>query len=343
MKTFIIAEAGVNHNGREELAYALVEAAAGSGADAVKFQTFSADRLVRQGAATADYQQRQTGTSDQHALLKSLELPLALHEGLFRRCGELGIEFMSTPFDRESADFLAQLGMRRFKIPSGEITNEPFLAHLARYGRPLVLSTGMADMDEITRAVEVIGQARADSGQAPIGGEDLTILHCTSNYPAAYADVNLRAMAKIGQATGLPIGYSDHSLGVAVSTAAVALGAVVIEKHFTTDRDLPGPDHRASLTIAELTTMVDQIRAVEMALGSPNKRPTESELPVRSLVRRSVTTLRPIPAGAYITPEDIGLLRPGTGILPRDSGAVVGKRARHAIDAGMTLQWSDIE
>lgn len=343
MKTFIIAEAGVNHNGQEDLAYALVEAAAESGADAVKFQTFSADRLVRRGAATADYQQRQTGTSDQHALLKALELPLALHEGLFRRCSELGIEFMSTPFDVESADFLAQVGMRRFKIPSGEITNEPFLAHLARFGRPLILSTGMADMDEITRAVEVIEQARSDAGLPPIQADELTILHCTSNYPAAYTDVNLRAMATIAQATHLPVGYSDHSLGVAVSTAAVALGAAVIEKHFTIDRELPGPDHRASLTIPELTTMVAQIRAVEMALGSVEKRPAASEIPVRALVRRSVTTVRPIAAGSTIMSEDIGLLRPGNGILPRDRANVVGKRARHAIEAGTTLQWSDIE
>lgn len=343
MKTFIIAEAGVNHNGREDLAYALVEAAAESGADAVKFQTFSADRLVRQGAATADYQQRQTGSNDQHSLLKTLELPLPLHEGLFRRCAELGIEFMSTPFDVESADFLAQLGMRRFKIPSGEITNEPFLAHLASYGRPLILSTGMADMDEIARAIEVIGQARNDAGLQTVGADDLTILHCTSNYPAAYGDVNLRAMATIAQATGLPVGYSDHSLGVAVSTAAVALGAVVIEKHFTTDPDLPGPDHRASLTIKELVTMVNQIRAVEMALGSTEKRPTESEIPVRALVRRSVTTLRPISAGVAITPEDIGLLRPGNGILPRERANIIGKRVRHAVNAGTTLQWSDIE
>lgn len=343
MKTFIIAEAGVNHNGREDLAYALVEGAAQAGADAVKFQTFSADRLVRRGAATAAYQQKQTGATDQHALLKALELSLSLHEGLFRRCLELRIEFMSTAFDEESADFLLALGMRRFKVPSGEITNEPLLRHIAAYGRPIILSTGMADLAEILRAVEVVEQARADAGHPISDPEDLTILHCTSNYPAAYADINLRAMTSIADATGRPVGYSDHSLGIAISPAAVARGATVIEKHFTINPQLPGPDHRASLTIVELAAMVEQIRAVEMALGSAEKRPTESELPVRALVRRSVTAVRPIAAGADIGHGDISLLRPGDGIPPRERDSVIGRRPRHPIAAGTTLQWSDLE
>lgn len=342
-RTFIIAEAGVNHNGSEDLAHALVEAAAKSGADAVKFQTFSADRLVRPGAAAADYQQRETGTGDQHSLLKALELPLSLHRELFQHCTELGLEFMSTPFDEESADFLAELGMKRFKVPSGEITNEQFLAHLAAYGRPIILSTGMADMAEITEAVETIKQARGDARLPELGAGDLTILHCTSNYPAAYDDVNLRAMETIAKTTQLPVGYSDHTLGIAVSTAAVAMGAAVIEKHFTTDCNLPGPDHRASLTIPELTEMVNQIRAVELALGSAEKRPTETELPVRALVRRSVTSLASIAMGSVIKASDIALLRPGDGIPPRERKNVIGKRAARAISPGATLQWSDLE
>lgn len=343
VKTFIIAEAGVNHNGREDLAYALIDAAADSGADAVKFQTFSADKLVRKGAETADYQRRQTGATDQHSLLKALELSRDVHKGLFQRCQEKGIEFMSTAFDEDAADFLFDLGMRRFKIPSGEITNEPFLNHVASFGRPLVLSTGMADMGEIVRAVEVIRQARAKARLSEIVRDDLTILHCTSNYPARNGDVNLRAMVSIAAETALPVGYSDHTLGIAVSPAAVALGATVIEKHFTLDRDLPGPDHGASLTVQELVQMVSQIRAVEEALGSSKKQPTESELPVRALVRRSVTVVRPVEAGAAIDYEDIALMRPGDGITPGEREQVIGKRARYAIEAGTTLRWSDIE
>lgn len=343
MQTFIIAEAGVNHNGREDLALALVEAAARSGANAVKFQTFSADKLVRAGAQAADYQRLQTGLSDQHALLKALELPLWLHQRLFERCGELGIEFMSTPFDEDSADFLAQLGMLRFKVPSGEITNEPFLAHLAKLDRPLILSTGMADMEEILRAVAVIREARQEAGLREFSPQTLTILHCTSNYPAAYKDINLRAMKTIAEQTGLPVGYSDHSQGVAVSTAAVALGASVIEKHFTTDPNLPGPDHRASLTIEQLTQLVDQIRAVEQALGCSEKRPTESELPVRQLVRRSLTVVRPLSEGSRICSQDLEIMRPGDGIPPRFRSDIVGKRVAREISAGTTLQWSDLK
>lgn len=342
MKTFIIAEAGVNHNGDEEMALALVDAAAEAGADAVKFQTFSAEKLTRRGAATAAYQQRQTGATDQFSMLKALELSQDTHVTLFQRCLDRGIEFMSTPFDEEAADFLLDLGVSRFKIPSGEITNEPFLAHIAALGRPLILSTGMADLAEIVRAVTVIRQARSGARLGELGIGDLTILHCTSNYPADERDVNLRAMSTIASETGLPVGYSDHTLGLAVATAAVALGARVIEKHFTLDPALPGPDHRASLTVTELAAMVRSIRAVEAALGSAEKRPTEAELPVRALVRRSVTTVRPIAAGAVVTADDIAILRPGDGIAPGDRALVIGRATRHALAEGTTLQWSDL-
>lgn len=343
MKTFIIAEAGVNHNGSEELAHRLVETAARCGADAVKFQTFSADRLVRRGARAADYQERETGSSDQHALLKSLELPIELHHSLIESCEKFGIEFMSTPFDEESADFLAELGMKRFKIPSGEITNEPFIAHIARHGLPIILSTGMADLAEIERAVQVIEAERGSLVDRDQLSDSLTILHCTSNYPAAYADVNLRAMDTIAQKTGLPVGYSDHTLGVAVSTAAVARGATVIEKHFTLDRALPGPDHSASLTVDELTAMIDQIRAVEQALGSSEKKPSASELPVRMLVRRSVTLVKALAAGDVVQLSHLALMRPGDGIRPAEMGKVVGKRVKSAMEVGSTLHWADLE
>jgi N,N'-diacetyllegionaminate synthase len=343
MSTFIIAEAGVNHNGSDKLALELVDCAARCGADAVKFQTFSADKLVRPGAAKAAYQERATGGGDQHGMLKQLEMSVELHRRLFARCAERGIEFMSTPFDESAADFLVELGMRRIKIPSGEITNHPFLRFLAGKDLPLILSTGMASLDEIRSAVEVIRRAREEAGLDGALEKVLTVLHCTSNYPAALEDVNLRAMRSIADATGLPVGYSDHTLGIAVSTAAVALGAVTIEKHFTLDTALPGPDHQASLSPDELKQLVDQVRAVGRAMGSEVKQPTASELPVRDLVRRSVTTLRDLPAGAPLQAGDVSLLRPGNGIPPAELEQAMGRRLRHAVSAGTTLSWSDLE
>lgn len=341
IQTFVIAEAGVNHNGSEALALQLVDVAANCGADAVKFQTFKADKLVRRGAAKADYQQAATGGGDQHSMLAGLEMSESLHHRLFERCAEKGIEFMSTPFDDEAADFLVDLGMKRIKVPSGEITNLPFLRYLAGKDRPLILSTGMATLQEIIEATEVIRSEREVLGlKAPLESI-LTVLHCTSNYPAAPSDVNLRAMGTIASELGLPVGYSDHTLGLAVSTAAVARGAVVIEKHFTLDCNLPGPDHKASLAPEELAALVSQIRAVERALGSAEKRPTLAELPVRELVRRSVTTARDLPAGVAVSADDLCLLRPGTGIAPRDLDAVFGRLTVHSIPAGTTLQWSD--
>ncbi len=341
IKTFVIAEAGVNHNGSENLALQLVDVAARCGADAVKFQTFKADKLVRRGAAKAAYQQAATGGGDQHSMLAGLEMSEALHQRLFERCAEKGIEFMSTPFDEEAADFLVDLGMKRIKIPSGEITNYPFLRYLAAKDRPLILSTGMATLQEIIEATEVIRSERQiQCLRSPLESM-LTVLHCTSNYPAAPDDVNLRAMGTIASELGVPVGYSDHTLGLAVSTAAVARGAVVIEKHFTLDSNLPGPDHKASLTPDELAALINQIREVERALGSSEKRPSDAELPVRELVRRSVTTARDLPEGAAVSATDLCLLRPGTGIAPRELVAVLGRLTARAIPAGTTLQWSD--
>ena len=325
-RVFIIAEAGVNHNGDEALAMQLVEIAANCGADAVKFQTFSADKLVAKGTAKASYQARETGEGDQHSMLRALELSDMAHLRLAQACVRHGIEFMSTPFDESAADMLLGLGMRRIKVPSGELTNIPFLRYLAAKAVPLILSTGMADLQEIDQAVQEVKAVWARVGHAPSAGE-LTVLHCTSNYPAEFKDVNLNAIQTIAREIAVPIGYSDHTLGIAVSTAAVALGATMIEKHFTIDKRMSGPDHSASLNPDELKAMVESIRAVEQCLGSANKAPTATELPIRALVRRSVTLLRDLEAGESIRPEVVALLRPGTGIPPADLERVTNRKA----------------
>ena len=342
MSVFIIAEAGVNHNGDADRALAMVDAAAAAGADAVKFQTFSADSLAAPGAEKAEYQKRETGEGGQHAMLKALEMSEDLHHRLIARCQEQGIEFMSTPFGEEAADLLDGLGMARIKAPSGEIVNHPFLRHLASKNRPMIVSTGMATMEEIEEALAVIAGTRAALGFTAPATEMVTVLHCTSNYPAAPSDVNLRAMRTIAEVTGHPVGYSDHTLGLAVSTAAVALGATVIEKHFTLDRSLPGPDHSASLTVEELTALVRQIRDVEAALGSPVKAPTEVELPVRAVVRRSVMARRSLAAGHELKAEDLILLRPASGIEPKHLDSLPGRVLAAAVEAGEPLTWDHL-
>lgn len=342
MKIQIIAEAGVNHNGDEALALALVDRAADCGADIVKFQTFKADKLVRKGAAKAEYQQRTTGGGDQHSMLRSLELSDELHRKLLERCAARGIEFMSTAFDEDSADFLVGLGMGRLKIPSGELTNHPFIAHLAAKNLPIILSTGMSTLDEVREATAVIAAERARRGFSAPLCEMLTILHCTSNYPTRLEDVNLRVIPMLIEALGLPVGYSDHTEGILIPVAAVAAGAVVIEKHFTLDCGLPGPDHTASIEPGELAEMVDRVRQIELALGVADKQPMAGEIPVRDLVRRSVTLIRPLAAGTPLSREDLALLRPGDGIPPKDLERVIGRSAAHALAEGTTLQWSDL-
>jgi N,N'-diacetyllegionaminate synthase len=342
MKTFIIAEAGVNHNGSDDLALELAHSAAECGADAVKFQTFTAEKLVRPGAEKAEYQKRETGGGDQFDMLKKLEMSEELHRKLIRRCDELNIEFMSTPFDEQAADFLVSLGMKRIKVPSGEITNHSFLEYLTAKNVPMIISTGMATLQEVQEAVEIVRAQRMRLGHRGDLKEFLTVLHCTSNYPASVDDVNLRAMQTIHSATGMPIGYSDHTAGVAVSVAAVAMGATVIEKHFTLDRNLPGPDHKASLEPDELALMIQHIRSVERALGSDKKEPTANELPVRALVRRSLTTVRPVGKGQALTRDNVALLRPGTGIAPKDLSKAIGKKLVRDLDAGVTIAWSDL-
>jgi len=343
LSVFIIAEAGVNHNGDAERALTMVDVAREAGADAIKFQTFSTDKVIGPTAEKADYQKRETGEGSQRDMVRPLEMSDDLHRRLVERCREKGIEFMSTPFDEEAADFLLGLGMKRIKVPSGEIVNHPFLRFLASKDRPLIVSTGMATLEEIEEAVGVISATRAACGFAAPMERMVTVLHCTSNYPAACSDVNLRAMRTIAEATGLPVGYSDHTLGVAVSTAAVALGATVIEKHFTLDGGLPGPDHRASLEPGDLATLVRQIRDVEAALGSPVKAPTESEIPVRAVVRRSVTARHDLPAGHTLAPGDLILLRPASGIPAKALDEVVGRTLKIPVVEGLPLQWEHLD
>jgi N,N'-diacetyllegionaminate synthase len=338
---FFIAEAGVNHNGSLDLALKLVDAAADAGADAVKFQTFRADDIVAPGTEKAAYQKTTTGDGDQHAMIRALELSEADHAAIVDRCRIRGIEFMSTPFDAWAADLLFRLGMQRVKIASGELTNRPFLERLARSGKPLILSTGMANLDEVRRAVDWLRDARRNALLPDASGEWLTILHCTSNYPALPQDVNLRAMSTLGT-LGFPVGYSDHTLGIEVSLAAVALGATVIEKHFTLDRNLPGPDHPASLDPTQLTALVSGIRAVADSLGDGVKSPRESELPVRALVRRSAFATRDLPAGAQLTEADLRYLRPGTGIGAEHAHELPGRTVARSVPAGRMLAWEDL-
>ena len=322
MTTLVIAEAGVNHNGDPAMARQLIEVAARAGADLVKFQTFSADRLTTAAAAAADYQARNTGSDEpQHAMLRRLELSREMHAELIAHCRACGIGFFSTAFDCESVDFLAQLGLERFKVPSGEITNLPYLRHIGRYGKPVILSTGMATMTEIGSALEVLETAGT-------GRERVTVLHCTTEYPAPMAEVNLRAMLTIRDAFGVAVGYSDHTQGIEVAIAAVALGASVIEKHFTLDRSLPGPDHQASLEPAELAAMVAAIRNIESALGNGSKEVGPSEARNRPVARKSIVAACAIRAGEAFDAANLTTKRPGTGISPMRWDEVIGRRAR---------------
>ena len=326
---FVIAEAGVNHNGDLELARRLVDAAAEAGADAVKFQTFSADRLATAAAPLADYQRRNTGIEDsQRAMLHRLELTAEAHRELMARCRERGILFLSSPFDEDSADFLEELGVPAFKIPSGELTNVPFLAHVARKGRPLIVSTGMATLDEVRPAVETIRQA---------GSPPLALLHCVSSYPAQPADVNLRAMATLREAFAAPVGFSDHTAGTDIALAAVALGANILEKHLTLDRTLPGPDHLASLEPDEWIAMVAALRRIEAALGDGRKRPAPSEADAARVARKSLVAAGDLPAGCVLRRDHLAVRRPGTGLPPGRLESVLGRRLRQALAAGAVL------
>lgn len=322
MSVLVIAEAGVNHNGSLATALALVDAAAEAGADVVKFQTFRAAELATDSAPQAEYQKRNTGNVEsQLAMLKRLELSEDDHIALIERCDKKGIEFLSTAFDPGSLDFLSTLKLKRCKIPSGEATNFPFLRRIGSLGREVILSTGMCSMREVEDALRVLEESGTPR-------ERITVLHCTTDYPAQPDDVNLRAMVSIRDAFGVRVGYSDHTQGIEIAAAAVALGAEVIEKHFTLDRTQPGPDHKASLEPAELSQMIRSIRIIERALGDGVKRPGPAEMRNIPVARKSIVAARPIRSGELFSEENLAAKRPGTGISPMRWPDVLGHKAR---------------
>jgi N-acetylneuraminate synthase len=344
-RTLIIAEAGVNHDGSLDRALQLVDIAADAGADAVKFQTFKAANLVSRAAPKAEYQVRNTGNAEsQHDMIRRLELDEAAHRAIIERCQARGIEFMSTPFDLESLDLLVDhFNMGRVKMPSGDITNGPLLHAAARKGRPIILSTGMSTLDDVATALAILahGFARpsekptleacsaayeSEAGRAALR-EKVCLLHCTTEYPAPLEDVHLRAMGTLAERFQLEVGYSDHTRGIAIPVAAVALGATVIEKHFTFDRSLPGPDHKASLEPGELKDMVASIRAVETSLGRPEKQPTPSEAKNIPVARKSLVAARAIRKGERFSQENLGIKRPGDGVSPTRYWEWLGKTA----------------
>lgn len=321
MRTLIIAEAGVNHNGCIETAKKLVACAAAAGADLVKFQSFITSKNISRLAPKAQYQVQTTGASEtQYDMVRKLELSRLDHEILIKECNNHGIRFFSTAFDTDSFDMLVHMGLNKVKIPSGELTNLPLIRYMTRLGLPVILSTGMASLAEIEAALEVIEQA----GTAR---SNVTVLQCTTEYPSAMEDVNLRAMVNMKAALGVEIGYSDHTTGIEVPIAAVALGATVIEKHFTLDRKFAGPDHKASLEPCELKTMVDAIRNIERALGDGIKRPSVSELKNKPIARKSLIAIQTIRAGEVFSTVNIGAKRPGTGISPMRWDEVIGRVA----------------
>lgn len=321
MRTLIIAEAGVNHNGDLAVAKQLIEVAAAAGADLVKFQTFCADRLVIQQAPKAAYQAETTAQDEsQYAMIHRLELTRQMHEALVAHCRVQGIGFLSTGFDLESIDLLVDLGLNLFKVPSGEITNLPYLRYVGKQSKSIIMSTGMATLGEVEAALDTLESAGTPRSI-------ITVLHCNTEYPTPMTDVNLRAMVTMREALGVAVGYSDHTLGTEVPVAAVALGATVIEKHFTLDRTLPGPDHRASLEPDELKVMVAAIRNIEQALGNGHKRPSPSELKNKVIARKSIVAACDIKAGENFTPDNLAVKRPGTGISPMRWDEILGRRA----------------
>lgn len=322
MSVFIIAEVGVNHNGSLELAKQLVDVAKDCGADAVKFQTFKAATLVTKAAKQAEYQTANTGKQEsQFDMLKRLELSEDAHHELVAHCQKQQIEFMSTPFDLQSIQFLNGLGVERFKIPSGEITNYPYLKMVGAYNKEIVLSTGMATLSDIEAALNLLIESGTDKHK-------ITILHATTDYPTQMPDVNLMAMQTIAQAFKVKVGYSDHTSGIEVSTAAVALGASIIEKHFTLDKNLPGPDHKASLEPDELKAMIKAIRNIEVALGDGVKRPSASEAKNIAIARKSVVAATDIKQGDVFSEQNLTVKRPGLGISPMRWNEVIGQVAQ---------------
>lgn len=338
-KVLIIAEAGVNHNGDLEIAKKLIESAAEAGADYVKFQTFKADKLVSKSAKKAVYQQKNSSSSDdtQMSMLKKLEIPDGWYSELVSHAQKHNIAFLSTGFDEESIDFLDTLDIPFFKIPSGELTNKPYLMHVASKGKPVILSTGMATIMEIEKSLAVLINEK-------IPKEAITILHCNTEYPTPMKDVNLLAMTAIGDLLAVKIGYSDHTIGIEVPIAAVALGAKVIEKHFTLNRMMEGPDHLASLEPSELKQMVLAIRNIELAIsGSGLKEPSSSEFKNIQIARKSIHISHPIPKGTILNPAHLIMKRPGDGISPMEIDMVIGKKLIVDLDSDSKLLWEHLE
>ena len=331
---FIIAEAGVSHDGSVEHAIALVDAASESGADAVKFQTFCAEKLASRCAPRAAYQDRATGAAgeNQLAMLKALELPPEAFKTIAERCGGRGIEFLSTPFDLESVRLLEEIGVERFKIGSGDLTNHPLLHAVGRCGCPVILSTGTGADSEIGDALDALETA----------GSDVTILHCISRYPAPAEDLQLLRIPALEARFGRPVGYSDHSIGIEAALGARALGASVIEKHFTLDTTLPGPDHTVSAAPDVFRQLVEGVRRLELMLGSSERTFHPEEIAVRDVVRKSVVATRPIRSGEMLSPQNVGVLRPGTGIPPRHWEEVLGRRVVCDIAEGEPLAWEQL-
>lgn len=319
-KTMIIAEAGVNHNGDMATARKLIDAAATAGVDYVKFQTFKTENLVSFNAPTAEYQQKATNETSQFAMLKRLELSYEQHLELIEYCNKKGVKFLSTAFDLDSIDLLSEFNLDFWKIPSGEITNYPYLAKIARLGQPIVMSTGMCDNQDIENAIRVLCENGANR-------QDITLLHCNTQYPTPMCDVNLSAMKTLADTFGVPTGYSDHTIGIEVPIAAVALGAKVIEKHFTLDRNMEGPDHKASLEPDELKAMASAIRNIEKAMGTREKCASASETPNKAVARKSIVAKQYIKQGETFTENNLTVKRPGNGISPMRWNEVIGTSA----------------
>lgn len=336
-KTIIIAEAGVNHNGSLVLAKKLIDAAADSGADYVKFQTFKTELNISKTAKKADYQKQNSSQPEetQYEMVKKLELSFNDFKELKKYCDSKNIGFLSTGFDLPSIDFLDEIGQGFFKIPSGEITNKPYLQHIARKNKPVVMSTGMADINEIRAALDILLKEGLTLDQ-------VTILHCNTEYPTPMRDVNLKAMITIKKTFKTKVGYSDHTLGIEVTIAAVALGASVIEKHFTLDRNLPGPDHKASLEPNELKAMVSAIRNIELAMGDGIKGPSDSEMKNIEIARKSIHYAKDLKAGTVIEVMDLIMKRPGSGISPMNYEQLLGKELKHPVKEDDMVKWDDL-
>lgn len=335
MKTLIIAEAGVNHNGNFEIAKKLVDEAIKAGADIVKFQTCKAENVISRYADKAEYQKVTTGEADsQLEMVRKLMLTYEEYGELKKYCDEKGITFLSTAFDLPSVDYLHSIGMKLWKIPSGEITNLPLLIKIAKLHEPIIMSTGMSELSEVADAVKVLKDN---------GATDITLLHCTTEYPAPYADVNLKAMETMKEAFSLPVGYSDHTKGIEIPIAAVARGACVIEKHFTLDRNMEGPDHKASIEPAELTQMVSSIRNVEVAIGDGVKKVSASEMKNKDIARKSIIAKTAIKAGDVFNEENITTKRPGSGINPMKWFDLLGKTAKHDYEEDYLIESDELD